>query len=127
VLFRKYAAGLLELTGDAGSEVLSAEVVELQDFKQVGLQIEVELGGKVAPQLSYAFRLELMLPFYTDIDTGKLGGFDLMNADLTFKLGLKLSSWASLDYLFSAKRMPLIVNQWQVVNNLVLSITANIL
>jgi len=33
VLFRKYAAGLLELTGDAGSEVLSAEVVELQDFK----------------------------------------------------------------------------------------------
>ena len=34
VLFRKYAAGLLELTGDAGSEVLSAEVVELQDFKR---------------------------------------------------------------------------------------------
>jgi hypothetical protein len=102
------------------------ELKELQNFKQFGMQLEVELGGKIQPQLLYAFRLELMMPFYTDIKTS-LSGFDLINTDLSFKLGLKLSSWASLDYVFMARRMPLVVNQWQVVNNLVLSITANIL
>jgi hypothetical protein len=67
-----------------------------------------------------------MFPMYTSIDTD-LTGFDLLNTDLSFKVGLKMSKWASLDYVFSAKRVPVMVDQWQIVNNLVLSITANIL
>lgn len=48
VLFRKYAAGLIELTGDAGSEVLSAEVVELQDFKRsVDCLLRLQRGHEV--------------------------------------------------------------------------------
>ena len=51
----------------------------------------------------------------------------LINADVSFKVGVKVTNWASLDYVFSAKRLPLIIDQWQVLNNLVLSITAQIL
>ena len=31
---------------------------------------------------------------------------------------MKLAKWASLDYLLSAKRIPLILDKWQVQNNL---------
>lgn len=102
------------------------ELKELQDYQQLGLQLEAELGGKIKKNLVYAFRVELMYPFVTSIDTD-LSGFDLLNTDLSFKLGLKISKWASLEYVFAAKRLPLIVNQWQITNNLVFSLTANIL
>ena len=102
------------------------ELVQLQDYQQFGLQIEALLGGKIQANLTYAFRLELMYPFVTSIDT-PLTGFDLLNTDITFKLSLKISKWAALEYSFGAKRQPLIVDQWQVTNNLVLSVTANIL
>jgi hypothetical protein len=102
------------------------ELAELQDYQQFGLQIEALLGGSIQKNLTYAFRLELMYPFVTSIDT-PLSGFDLLNTDITFKLSLKISKWAALEYSFGAKRLPLIVDQWQVTNNLVLSVTANIL
>ena len=102
------------------------DLKQLENFQQFGLQLETELTGKIKKELIYAFRVELMYPLYTSIDT-ELSGFDLLNTDISFKLGLKLGKWASLDYLFGAKRLPLIVDQWQLVNNLVLSITANIL
>ena len=92
----------------------------------MGLQLETELGGKLNKRVAYAFRVELMIPFYTSVDT-ELTGFDLLNTELSFKVGLKMSKWASLDYVFSARRYPIIVDQWQVVNNLVLSLTADIL
>ena len=106
---------------------LELELAELQDYQQFGLQLEAEVAGKLAKQLVYAFRLELMYPFVTSVDTGDLRGFDLLNAELSFKVGLKISKWASLDYVFAAKRAPMIVNQWQIINNLVFSVTANIL
>jgi hypothetical protein len=102
------------------------ELVELRDYQQFGLQFEAEIGGKIKKNLVYAFRLELMYPFVTSIDTD-LSGFDLLNTEISFKVGLKLAKWASLDYVLAAKRIPLIVDQWQLVNNLVLSFTANIL
>lgn len=102
------------------------ELTQLQDYQQFGMQIEALLGGNIQKNLIYAFRLEMMYPFVTSIDT-PLVGFDLLNTDITFKLSLKVSKWASLEYSFGAKRLPLIVNQWQVINNLVLSVTADIL
>ena len=102
------------------------EIKALRDYQQAGFQLDILLSGKLNNRVTYSFHAELMYPLMTSIDTN-LRGFDLLNAEISFKVGIKISSWASLNYVYSAKRMPLIVNQWQVTNNLVLSLTANIL
>jgi len=112
------------VNNDAGTDEL--DLKELQSFQQVGIQLEAIIAGNLSKRLSYAFALELMFPMYTSVETG-LSGFDLLNTDLSFQVGLKMSKWASLSYVFSAKRIPVLVDQWQIVNNLVLSFTANIL
>ena len=52
------------------------EIKELQNYQQLGLQLETIVGGKLAKQLVYVFRLEIMYPFVTSVDTGDLRGFE---------------------------------------------------
>jgi hypothetical protein len=112
-------------TLDDDRDTVEKELRELQDYQQAGLQLEVLLGGELKKHLTYAFRAELMVPFYTSVDTPERG-FDLMNTDLSFRIGLKLAKWASLDYAFGAKRFPMLVSSWQITTQLVLSVTVNI-
>ena len=112
------------LADDAATPRL--EIKELQSYFQAGIQMNIALNGKVNKRLSYEFLTELMYPIVTSIDT-ELKGFDLLNADISFKLSLKLASWASLDYSFRAQKLPLLSEAWQVTNNLVLSLTANVI
>ncbi|MCD6500289.1 MAG: hypothetical protein J7M25_18490 [Deltaproteobacteria bacterium] len=102
------------------------DLTQLENYQQAGVQLNAEIKGTFKKRLNYAFAAEFMFPFYTSIDTD-LSGFDLLNANISFKVGVKVASWASVDYVFSAKRIPLLVRQWQVLNNLVLTLTANIL
>ena len=101
------------------------ELRELQNYQQIGLQLDLTLSGELKKHLTYAFRAELMVPFVTSVST-PVKGFNLMNLDLGFKIGVKLSKWASLDYVFGAKRVPMLVSAWQLTTQLVLSIAINI-
>ena len=67
--------------------------------------------------------VELMYPFWTSIEA-PVKGFDLMNLDLQFKLTVQLASWATLSYVFSAKRVPMLVDRWQISNQMALGFTA---
>jgi hypothetical protein len=100
------------------------EIKELQDYVQLGLELNIALTGDISQRVSYAFVADFMLPFITNIPT-TLQGFELLNADLSFKVSVKLVKWASLDYVFRALRTPLLVDKWQVTNNLLLSIKAD--
>lgn len=102
------------------------ELIKLRDYIQFGAELEVKLNGNINKRISYHFEAELMYPIVTSIPT-TLGGFDLLNADLSLKVSLKLAKWASLDYVFSAKLVPLLSRNWQVTNNLVLSLKADFL
>lgn len=102
------------------------ELKELQDFVQAGAELQLEMKGKAAKDvLSYGLAAEVMYPFAQNVKTD-LTGAELINTEVRFTLGIKLFKWASLDYSLSVLRVPLIVDKWQVVNNLMLSITANI-
>ena len=46
-----------------------------------------------------------------------LDGIDLLNTELTAKISVKLAKWLSLDYVLSAKRVPLNLDDWQVQNS----------
>ncbi len=99
---------------------------QMQDSVQVGAELELKATGALAENLSYSARAALMMPFYNNADTS-LSGIDLLNQEYEFLLGVKLTGWASLDYAFRALKYPLVVDEWQVSNSLLLSLTASIL
>ena len=92
-------------------------MTQLEKSTQAGGEAEVELGGAWGGNLSWGTKAMFFYPFYTSVAT-KLTGIDLASTDLSAKLSVKLAKWASLDYLLSAKRIPLILDKWQVQNNL---------
>mgnify|MGYP006297028197 CR=1 FL=1 len=118
-----WARGYTVNDDDSTEEI---ELQELQNYQQVGPQLNFTIEGKIKKKLSYAFNAELMFPVYTSVDT-ELSGFNLLNSDVQFKLGVEITKWASLDYVFTAKRQPMILDEWQILNNLVFSLTANVL
>lgn len=116
-----WASGLT-VQDDAATPELELRV--LQDYVQLGLELNFGISGSVSKRITYAFQADLMLPFVTSVPT-TLTGFELLNADISFKVGVKLAKWASLDYVFRALRIPLLTNNWQVTNNLVLNVKAD--
>lgn len=102
------------------------ELTQLEDFVQIGGEIQVAAVGVIVKDtLSYTLKAGAMYPFYTSADTD-IEGIDLLNVELAFNLSIKLSKWAALNYSLSALRVPMVVDKWQVTNNLMLSLTANL-
>ncbi|MFN3199648.1 MAG: DUF3078 domain-containing protein [Bradymonadia bacterium] len=101
-------------------------VTEIESTNQVGAEIEAEATGALTEQVSYTLSANLLYPIITSVDTD-LEGAELLNTELNAKLAVKLSKWASLDYVLQARRIPLIVRDWQVTNGLLLSATFNVL
>lgn len=125
---------LTQATGEVGfivndddSTADKLELTQLQDFLQVIGEIELELNGKLFDKfLAYSLKVITSVPFVTTAKT-TLSTLELINLDLSFKLSLKVSSWASIQYVLRVVRAPLIVTDLQVTNNIVLSISTNIL
>lgn len=117
-----WAAGYV-LQDDATTPRL--EFKQLRDYTQIGGELKISFEGKIDKFLNYSFYTKLMMPFFTSVPT-ELQGFELLNADVQFKVSLTLSKWAALNYVFRAQRTPLLTEKWQVSNNLVLSFTADI-
>ena len=102
------------------------ELTKLADSVQVGAEVEVVASGEWQQDLTWGASANVLWPFVVDADTD-LEGADLVNVEFGLKLGYKLSKWASLDYVLSAKKVPLIVDAWQVQNNLLLTAAFNLL
>jgi hypothetical protein len=102
------------------------ELRQLEDFVQGGVELHLAANGVIVKDvLSYTLKAGLMYPYVTSIDTD-LSGIDLLNAEINFKLNIKLAKWASLNYALAMLRVPLIQPEWQITNNIMLSLTANL-
>jgi hypothetical protein len=103
------------------------ELKQLLDYQQVGAEIQLAVTGVAFDKLlTYGLHAEVMYPFYTSIDTGDLKGVDLFNVEFKAMVGIKLWKWLSLNYALSVLRIPLILEEWQVTNTLLLTVKANI-
>ncbi len=102
------------------------EVTELSDSQQLGVEVEIDVGGAYDERLTWGANANVLYPFVTSAETD-LEGAELTNVELGLRMGYKLAKWASLDYVLSAKRLPLIVDVWQVQNSLLLSAAFNLL
>jgi hypothetical protein len=99
----------------------------LEDYVQAGLELQFNLDGKLFKDiLTYALVIEFMLPLYTSLQTN-LSVIDLLNFKTALQIQIKVAKWLSVNYNLSLVRAPLIQPNLQVVNNLVLSLTIDIL
>lgn len=103
------------------------EIKRLEDFQQVGGEAYAGIGGVVTFEslgkdrpLSYGASLDVMIPFYSRIDNGR-SLVDLTNVLIEAKLAIKLFTWMSLDYSIRALRQPLVVDDFQIQNHLLLN------
>ncbi|MFH2008022.1 MAG: hypothetical protein ABI333_15675 [bacterium] len=102
------------------------ELKALQDYQQAGVELQLSVTGvAVKKLLTYSFQAELMYPFVTSPHTD-LSGAELINAEFRLNLGIKLWKWASLNYSLAVLRIPMIQEEWQVTNSLMLTITATV-
>ena len=119
-----FADGGYVLKDDDGTEEL--DMFELESSNQLGAEVDVEASGALSTSVTWGVSANLMYPFIVSVDTD-FEGMDLLNREFGAKLSLKLSSWASLDYVLKAKKLPLVVNDWQVQNSLLLSSAFNLI
>lgn len=98
---------------------------EMQDSVQMGGELELKAKGVITDGVNYGAKAGFMLPFYHNADTD-LEGTELLNMEFEASLGVKLTTWASLDYALKAYKYPLIIDDWQVSNSLLLTATASI-
>jgi hypothetical protein len=102
------------------------EVVEIQDSLQAGAEVELDVGGNLNTLVSWNLTASILYPFYTEAETD-LEGVELINAEIGAKLSAKLAEWVSLDYVLTAKRIPLVIDEWQVTNGVLLTSAFNLL
>ena len=110
---------------DSDTEAIEAK--RLQDYQQFGAEfflgakgtLQFETIGRDRP-LTYALSTSVMMPLYSSL-TENRGIGDLTNVTLEAGIGVRLFAWMSLDYSFRMVRQPLIVDAFQLQNNLLLS------
>ena len=116
------ADGALVVTDDDATDVI--EVTEIENYSQVGLESVLELTGTFdESRLSYFFTFESLLPFYDSADDADQSVTERADLEIAVGTGVRLVSWASLDYVFRADRLPAILDDWQLSNNLLLTLS----
>ena len=120
------AEGNLAINDDVATAII--EVKELDDVYQIGAEAIANAWGFIdeGKRVSYTVGLGVLVPFAT---SELAAGDDRSLPELTTVEGLaglnvKLFDWASLGYKLSVVRDPLLIDEWQVSNNLLLTIGA---
>ncbi len=93
---------------------------QLQGASEIGAEIEFDLNGKSGESLTYEATLNLFYPVSSSSEID-FNGLDALNTDLSGKVSFKLSGWASLDYVLGVKRLPVLLDEWQITNGFILT------
>ncbi len=99
---------------------------QIETSSQVGAEVEVEANGAINSHLAWKAKTRLFYPLYSTAEQ-KLSGIDALNTEIGGTLSIKLAKWASLDYVVTVRRIPLIVDLWQVQHGLLLTTGFNLL
>ena len=116
---------------DDGTPII--ELNQLFDYQQVGGELFAGLSGTIVFEdlgpkrpIIYALSAEVLLPFYSSEQQDR-ELIDLTHLTLEAKVALKLLSWLSLDYAFRAVRDPLLLDEFQIQNTLLLNMSYTLL
>lgn len=116
---------------DATGPLTQVDLTQLQGSSSAGGELDIAMSGVVVKDLlNWKLTLNFFMPFVTNgelADGTKAVGFDGLVSDIQGGISLKLWKYFSLDYALLLRRVPLVVEGWQVVNGLVLSAGFDIL
>ncbi len=101
------------------------ELRAMEDSVQFGGEFNAKVSGLIFKMVTYKLKFMVMYPFVHNVDTN-LSGMELMNVEIEYDIGVKITKWASLDYAFKAYHIPFIFEGWQVQNGLFVTLTVGI-
>ena len=94
---------------------------KMQNAFQMGPELGLLMNGVVDKNVTYLIGARAMQPVYHNADTD-LKGMELLNLEFEVRFGVQLAKWLSVDYSFKAIKQPLLVKDWQIQNNLLVSL-----
>ena len=109
---------------DADTATLSLK--QLETSVQAGGEIEVQASGALSKTVAWTAKAKLFQPLYSNAQA-KFSGLDALQTDVAGTVSVKLSSWAKLDYVVNVRRIPLVLDDWQVQHGLLLTTGFNLL
>ncbi|MGM0575250.1 MAG: hypothetical protein ACQEXJ_05930 [Myxococcota bacterium] len=116
-----FADGALAVNDDDATPD-TIEVLALDSYAQGGAELAASLVGSLNEgKVTYKAWGEALFPFIHDAE-GDRSVAELTNAEFGASLSFQLVEWASLNYQFKAVRQPQLIDEWQIQNNLLLSV-----
>ncbi len=108
----------LVLSDDSATENI-IEVKRLRSYSEAGIEAGLEFSGKWDKKSSYALKLDILYPLNPSKEEGdERSDIDLTNVDASLTIASKIYDWASVEFISKAIRQPLLLNDWQLQNNL---------
>lgn len=130
-LLVKLGAGAQEIIARDGyvladdNATAEIEVQQLESSTEVGVEAEVNANGEAKDMFTWSLGANMLYPFITSAKDELEGS--PANIEFLAKVGAKLTDWGQVEYVFSAKRIPRVVEEWQLQNGLVLNLTVQLL
>lgn len=131
----KLGAGAQQIWGQDGyaikdnKDTAQLEIVQIDDSQQVGAGAELTGKGELTEAVVWGVNASVFYPFYSNTASGNDAptGSDALQTEVTGKLAIKLAKWASLDYVLGIKKIPLILDAWQIQNVLLFTAAFNVI
>lgn len=99
---------------------------QIETSTQAGAEVELEANGELNTQIKWKAKTRFFYPLYSSAEVN-FSGVDALNTEVGGSISVKLAKWASLDYVVLVKRIPLILDEWQVQHGLLLTTGFNLL
>ena len=107
---------------DDNKDTPQIEARELRNFQQIGAELALTAKGTLEQdKVAYRSSVEALMPFYNSINPMNKSVLALTGVESVTQISFKLVEWASLDYQIKVLRQPLITQDWQVQNSLLLT------
>jgi hypothetical protein len=100
------------------------DVTQLKTYHQAGVELAIGVWGELyEKRVSYRLNANFFLPIAYEVvpRPGENGAFALTNIDINAIISFKLFEWLSLDYMLKAVREPRLLDEFQVLNVLLLT------
>lgn len=133
----KFGSGFQKIITNDGfvladdSSTPKIELKQLEDHTEAGLEFEADISGLINENVQWSLMSNFFFPLNDDqneSDTEEdLSGIDKLNTNIEGKISSKLTDHISMDYLIVIKKLPLILNEWQIQNGIVINFSYDLL
>jgi hypothetical protein len=99
-------------------------LTELETFSQAGSELAIEaVGSNPEGDINYRLGFEMMTPFYNSVEDSTLNAWEATNYEGSINVGFAVRDWMSVSYGLNALKSPQLVDEWQLTNQLLVTVT----